>query len=70
MRQPSGRSVPEGLGPLGHLLGLEALTQIGTDIVGVRGAVCAGGDRNKGRIQPELIRAFREAMSQSALAAA
>ena len=47
---------------------LADLTRIGTDIVGVRGAVCAGGDRNKGRIQPELIKEFREAMDATPVA--
>jgi uncharacterized protein (UPF0264 family) len=44
---------------------LRDLAAIGTDIVGVRGAVCAGGDRNKGRIQPELIAAFKAAVNES-----
>jgi uncharacterized protein (UPF0264 family) len=48
---------------------LPDLARIGTDIVGVRGAVCSGGDRNTGRIQPELIKAFRMAMDESMLAA-
>ncbi|CAM5703336.1 hypothetical protein SBADM41S_10010 [Streptomyces badius] len=38
---------------------LALLTRIGTDIVGVRGAVCEGGDRNAGRIQPRLVAEFR-----------
>jgi uncharacterized protein (UPF0264 family) len=46
------------------------LSRIGTDIIGVRGAVCAGGDRNRGRIQPELIRSFRAAMDRTSLAIA
>src|SRR5690606_14008296 len=37
---------------------LASLTRIGTDIVGVRGAVCEGGDRNAGRIRPHLVAAF------------
>lgn len=45
---------------------LAALTGIGTDIVGVRGAVCEGGDRNTGRITPELIAAFRAEMDRHA----
>lgn len=49
---------------------LADLARIGTDIVGVRGAVCAGGDRNKGRIQPELIKEFREAMDATLVGAA
>jgi hypothetical protein len=48
-----------------HLAGL---TAIGTDIVGVRGAVCQGGDRNTGRIQPHLIKEFRAAMDEHAAA--
>lgn len=45
---------------------LGELTRIGTDIVGVRGAVCAGGDRTTGRIQPELVAAFRAEMDRHA----
>lgn len=45
---------------LGHL------TRIGTDIVGVRGAVCSGGDRNAGTIQPHLVAAFRAEMDRQA----
>jgi uncharacterized protein (UPF0264 family) len=41
---------------------LADLAEIGTDIVGVRGAVCTGGDRNAGQIQVELIKAFRAAI--------
>lgn len=44
---------------------LADLARIGTDIIGVRGAVCTGGDRNSGRIEPELIRAFRAAMADT-----
>ncbi|ACV24596.1 (5-formylfuran-3-yl)methyl phosphate synthase [Methanocaldococcus fervens] len=36
------------------------LKEIGTDIVGVRGAVCKGGDRNNGRIDRELVRELKE----------
>ncbi|GAA5053374.1 (5-formylfuran-3-yl)methyl phosphate synthase [Streptomyces similanensis] len=43
---------------------LDELARIGTDIVGVRGAVCEGGDRNAGRIQPELVAAFRAEMDR------
>ncbi|MCI3156334.1 MULTISPECIES: (5-formylfuran-3-yl)methyl phosphate synthase [Streptomyces] len=43
---------------------LGELTRIGTDIVGVRGAVCEGGDRNAGRIQPHLVAAFRAEMDR------
>lgn len=49
---------------------LADLAGIGTDIIGVRGAVCSGGDRNNGRIQPELIRSFRAAMDRTTLAIA
>jgi uncharacterized protein (UPF0264 family) len=45
---------------------LATLTRIGTDIVGVRGAVCEGGDRNRGRIQPHLVAAFRAEMDRHA----
>ncbi|MGW6774887.1 (5-formylfuran-3-yl)methyl phosphate synthase, partial [Streptomyces sp. NPDC055037] len=38
----------------------------GTDLVGVRGAVCEGGDRTAGRIQPSLVAAFRAEMDQHA----
>ncbi|MEU3959898.1 (5-formylfuran-3-yl)methyl phosphate synthase [Streptomyces buecherae] len=43
------------------------LTRMGTDIVGVRGAVCEGGDRNAGRIRPHLVAAFRAEMRRHAL---
>lgn len=42
------------------------LTRIGTDIVGVRGAVCEGGDRNAGRIRPHLVAEFRAEMHRQA----
>ncbi|WP_328330446.1 MULTISPECIES: (5-formylfuran-3-yl)methyl phosphate synthase [unclassified Streptomyces] len=45
---------------------LGVLTRIGTDIVGVRGAVCEGGDRRTGRIQPHLVAAFRAEMDRNA----
>lgn len=45
---------------------LEVLTGIGTDIVGVRGAVCEGGDRTAGRILPGLVAAFRAEMDRHA----
>ncbi|WP_405791508.1 (5-formylfuran-3-yl)methyl phosphate synthase [Streptomyces sp. NBC_01506] len=45
---------------------LGTLTRIGTDIVGVRGAVCEGGDRTTGRIRPELVAAFRARMDRHA----
>ncbi|MCM2389922.1 (5-formylfuran-3-yl)methyl phosphate synthase [Streptomyces albipurpureus] len=45
---------------------LGALTRIGTDIVGVRGAVCERGDRTTGRIQPRLVAAFRAEMDRHA----
>ena len=47
---------------IGHL---NDLASLGTDIVGIRGAVCAGGDRNAGTIRADLIRAFREAIDDS-----
>lgn len=43
---------------------LDDLAAIGTDIVGVRGAVCQGGDRNSGVITKDLIAAFRQAMDR------
>lgn len=49
---------------------LADLSRIGTDIIGVRGAVCAGGDRNNGRIRADLIRSFRAAMDRTTLAIA
>ncbi|MGV9311846.1 (5-formylfuran-3-yl)methyl phosphate synthase [Streptomyces sp. NPDC003691] len=45
---------------------LRELTRIGTDIVGVRGAVCDGGDRNTGRIRPALVAEFRAEMDRHA----
>jgi uncharacterized protein (UPF0264 family) len=45
---------------------LGPLTRIGTDIVGVRGAVCEGGDRNAGRIRPHLVAAFRAEIDRHA----
>ncbi|MFG2324855.1 (5-formylfuran-3-yl)methyl phosphate synthase [Streptomyces sp. NPDC048568] len=45
---------------------LSDLARIGTDIVGVRGAVCEGGDRTAGRIRPHLVAAFREEMDRHA----
>ncbi|MEV0449212.1 (5-formylfuran-3-yl)methyl phosphate synthase [Streptomyces sp. NPDC050600] len=45
---------------------LGPLTRMGTDIVGVRGAVCEGGDRNAGRIRPDLVAAFRAEMDHQA----
>lgn len=45
---------------------LGTLTRIGTDIVGVRGAVCEGGDRTAGRIRPLLVAAFRAEMDRHA----
>ncbi|MET8824446.1 (5-formylfuran-3-yl)methyl phosphate synthase [Streptomyces sp. NPDC004610] len=45
---------------------LGELTRIGTDIVGVRGAVCEGGDRDTGRIQPRLVAEFRAEMDRHA----
>jgi (5-formylfuran-3-yl)methyl phosphate synthase len=45
---------------------LRALTRMGTDIVGVRGAVCEGGNRNTGRIQAHLVAGFRAEMDRHA----
>ncbi|MEU6447398.1 (5-formylfuran-3-yl)methyl phosphate synthase [Streptomyces sp. NPDC048594] len=45
---------------------LSDLARIGTDIVGVRGAVCEGGDRTAGRIRPHLVAAFRQEMDRHA----
>ncbi len=42
---------------------LKDFASIGTDIIGVRGAVCSGGDRNSGVIKEDLIAAFRQAMN-------
>ncbi len=47
---------------------LPELARIGTDIVGVRGAVCEGGDRNNGSIRPELVKAFRAAIDEALFA--
>jgi uncharacterized protein (UPF0264 family) len=40
------------------------LVKIDTDIVGVRGAVCSGGDRN-GTVQSDLILALRQAIDEA-----
>jgi uncharacterized protein (UPF0264 family) len=40
------------------------LVKIGTDVVGVRGAVCSGGDRN-GAIQSDLILVLRQAIDEA-----
>lgn len=45
---------------------LATLTRIGTDIVGVRGAVCERGDRDRGRIRTQLVAAFRAEMDRQA----
>ncbi|WP_428936143.1 (5-formylfuran-3-yl)methyl phosphate synthase [Streptomyces sp. ACT015] len=45
---------------------LGELTRMGTDIVGVRGAVCEGGDRDAGRIVPALVAQFRAEMDRHA----
>lgn len=44
---------------------LTDLAAIGTDIVGVRGAVCDGGRRDTGTIREDMISAFRAAMEES-----
>ncbi|MGW9206208.1 (5-formylfuran-3-yl)methyl phosphate synthase [Embleya sp. NPDC055664] len=47
---------------------LRELTAMHTDIVGVRGAVCAGGDRDRGRIEGRLVADFRAEMDRHARA--
>ncbi len=60
-------------GLLGGLAGSLSLDQVprllelGPDVIGVRGAICAGG--RSGRLDPERLRAFREALRGSAAAA-
>jgi hypothetical protein len=44
---------------------LNDLAAIGTDIVGVRGAVCERGNRDSGTIREDLISAFRAAMDET-----
>jgi uncharacterized protein (UPF0264 family) len=44
---------------------IRALTEIGTDLVGVRGAVCVGGDRVKGTIRADLIEDLRRTMDEA-----
>ena len=46
------------------LLGKFAFREIDTDIIGVRRAVCLGGDRN-GTVQPDLILAMRQAIDDA-----
>jgi len=41
------------------------LAEIQADIIGVRGAVCAGGDRRQGTIQADLILALRQAIDEA-----
>jgi (5-formylfuran-3-yl)methyl phosphate synthase len=41
------------------------LASIGTDIIGVRGAVCDGGRRDTGTIRADMISAFRATMDES-----
>ena len=41
---------------------LPALCALGVDVIGVRGAVCTGGDRVKGRITYEKVRALVQAL--------
>lgn len=36
------------------------LNEIGCDIIGVRGCVCSGGDRNTGTIDSELVRKLKD----------
>jgi (5-formylfuran-3-yl)methyl phosphate synthase len=48
---------------------LPDLARLGPDIIGIRGAVCEGGDRNQGRISSRLIQEFRTAMNDAEAAA-
>jgi (5-formylfuran-3-yl)methyl phosphate synthase len=41
------------------------LVELDVDIVGVRGAVCAAGDRRNGAVQPDLIQALRQAIDEA-----
>ncbi|MFC4032603.1 (5-formylfuran-3-yl)methyl phosphate synthase [Streptomyces polygonati] len=41
------------------------LVEIDTDILAVRGAVCSGGDRDNGTIQPDLVLALRQAIDEA-----
>lgn len=44
---------------------MRELVEIDTDIVCVRGAVCSGGDRGEGTIQPDLVLALRQAIEEA-----
>lgn len=44
---------------------IRELVEIHTDIVGVRGAVCSGGDRANGTVQPDLIDALHLAITEA-----
>ena len=39
---------------------LKPLYDIGCDVVGVRGAACTGGDRNKGTISSEAVKELKD----------
>ncbi len=39
---------------------LQKLSQLGCDVVGVRGAACTGGDRNSGRIQRSAVERLKK----------
>lgn len=44
---------------------MSELVGINADIVCVRSAVCSGGDRRKGTVQPDLVLAVRQAMDEA-----
>jgi (5-formylfuran-3-yl)methyl phosphate synthase len=47
---------------------VEELVGIDTDVIGVRGAVCTGGDRRTGAVAPELVLALRRVVEEAELA--
>lgn len=48
-----------------HPRHVRELVAIGTDVIGVRGAVCSGGDRLHGSLQPDLVVALRQAIDEA-----
>jgi (5-formylfuran-3-yl)methyl phosphate synthase len=44
---------------------IEELVELDADVVGVRGAVCTGGDRRTGAVQPDLVLALRQAVDEA-----
>lgn len=44
---------------------LPIIYRLGADIVGLRGAACVGGDRNKGKITRELVAELSETVKQA-----